>query len=108
MRDPDVGHTRFLNGGLLSGRSRPRLRRRHPPPGEPFLLVIFDHDNRRFVIEGPMTDAEAWIREVIAARRSGRRISCRVFAGSIEEAVRYCRRARRGTQWPSRSIILPP
>jgi hypothetical protein len=58
------------------------FRRPRRPPGEPFLFIIVDHDNRRFTVEAPMTDAQAWIREVIAGRRSGRQITCAAFAGS--------------------------
>jgi hypothetical protein len=72
---------------------------------EPFLLIIVDHDNRRFTIEGPMTDAEGWTRQIIAARRWRRQITCRVFPGSVKDALRICRSIRAGTRWPSGSII---
>lgn len=74
---------------------------------EPFLLVIVDHDNRRYTIEGPMTDSDGWTREIIAARRSGRQISCRVVSGSVEDAVKICKKSRAGIRWPSGSIVAP-
>lgn len=85
----------------------PRRRRVACPP---FLLCIADHDTGRFTLEGPMTDAEAWIREVIAARRAGRDITCRVLSGTADdagEAERSWTRAHGGTRWPSGSIVNP-
>jgi hypothetical protein len=84
------------------GRAR---RRRHLV--EPFLLCIIDFDHNRFTIEGPMTDAEGWIREVVAARRAGRDIVCQVVAGAPDEAAEACVHANGGTRWPSGSIVLP-
>ncbi|MGO8916132.1 MAG: hypothetical protein ACLQJR_09515 [Stellaceae bacterium] len=85
-------------------RSAPRRRRTESPP---FLLCIADHDTDRFTLEGPMTDAEAWIREVIAARRAGRDISCRVMSGTADEAATSWSRSHGGTRWPSGSIVNP-
>lgn len=82
----------------------PRRRRVACPP---FLLCIADHDTGRFTLEGPMTDAEAWIREVIAARRAGRNITCRVLPATADEAAMSCARAEGATRWPSRSIVSP-
>ena len=83
-----------------------RVRRRRSPI-EPFLLCIIDYDNNRFTIEGPMTDAEGWIREVVAARRAGRGIVCQVVAGAPDEAATAWAHANGGTRWPSGSIVLP-
>ncbi len=85
-------------------RSSPRRRRVECAP---FLLCIADHDTGRFTLEGPMTDAEAWIREVIAARRAGRNITCRVLPATADEAAMSCARAEGATRWPSRSIVSP-
>ena len=59
-----------------------------PPPSEAFLLVIVDRDTRRFTIEGPMTDAADWTREIAAARKAGRRITYRIAPGALEAAVK--------------------
>jgi len=71
------------------------------------LLCIADHDTSRFTLEGPMNDAEAWIREVIAARRAGRDITCRVLSGTPDEAAISWAQAQGGTRWPSGSIVNP-
>ncbi|MGO8920654.1 MAG: hypothetical protein ACLQJR_32575, partial [Stellaceae bacterium] len=63
----------------------------------PFLLCIVDQDTRRFTIEGPMTDAEAWIREVMAARRADRDVGCCVFSCTDGEAAMAWARAHGGT-----------
>jgi hypothetical protein len=85
-------------------RSSPRRRRTEPLP---FLLCITDHDTGRFTLEGPMTDAEAWIREVIAARRAGRDISCCVLSDTADEAAMSWAHAHGGARWPSGSIVNP-
>jgi len=81
--------------------------RRRRAASTSFLLCIADHDTGRFTIEGPMTDAEPWIREVIAARRAGRDMSCRVLPDGDEEAAISWARAQGATQWPSGSIVNP-
>jgi hypothetical protein len=98
------GSTEFIriDGEYRGGRRRPQY--------VPFLLCIADHDNGRFTIEGPMTDAEAWIREIIAARRAGREITCRAIsgtAGTCEEAASAWMSAHGGARWPPGSIVSP-
>jgi hypothetical protein len=80
--------------------------RRHPPE-QPFLLVIVDHDNRRFTVEGPMTDAEGCTREVIGARRAGRQITCRVEWGTPDDAAKQWKSRHGWQRWPSGSIVAP-
>ncbi len=100
----------------VAGAVRKRRPRSHPLPltrrryrtEVPFLLIIADHDNRRFTVEGPMTDAEDWTREVIAARRAGRQITCRVASGTPEEAAKQWKRRHGGQRWPSGLIVAPP
>jgi hypothetical protein len=82
-----------------------KRRRRRPSPL--FVLCIADHDTDRFTLEGPMTDAEIWVREVIAARRAGRDITCHVLDASPEEAAQAWMRAHGGIRWPSGSIVAP-
>ena len=100
----------------VAGAVRKRRPRSHPLPltrrryrtEAPFLLIIADHDNRRFTVEGPMIDAEDWTREVIAARRAGRQITCRVASGTPEEAAKQWKRRHGGQRWPSGLIVAPP
>jgi hypothetical protein len=73
----------------------------------PFLLCIVDEDTARFAIEGPMIDADAWIKEVIAARRAGREINCHVLEGTPDDAADIWMRSHGGTRWPSGSIVAP-
>jgi hypothetical protein len=91
--------------GAASQQPQPARRRRRRAE-EPFHLVIVDHDNDRFTVEGPMTDPERWIREVLGARRSGREITCQVLAGGPEEVATSLARIA-GTRWPSGLIVAP-
>lgn len=101
---------------IAEGAARKRKPCGHPLPltrrrfrtEEPFLLIIADDDNRRFTVEGPMVDAEDWTREVIAARRAGRQITCRVVSGTAEEAAKQWKRRHGGQRWPSGLIVAPP
>jgi hypothetical protein len=94
-------------GALSKRRTSCGYARRRRYPIAPFLLCIVDYENNRFTIEGPMTDAEAWVAEVIAARRAGRNIVCQVLAGVPDEAAEAWVQANGGTRWPSGSIVLP-
>jgi hypothetical protein len=86
---------------------RRRLYRRRHFALAPFLLCIVDEDTARFAIEGPMIDADAWIKEVIAARRAGREINCHVLEGTPDDAAEIWMRSHGGTRWPSGSIVAP-
>jgi hypothetical protein len=88
--------------------SLPLVRRRRRRREKPFHLVIVDHDNDRYTLEGPMTDAEAWIREVVAARKAGRLLTCRVLAMRPEEIEAWAAQREDGTRWPSGFIVAPP
>lgn len=64
-----------------------------------FLLVVVDHDNQTFSIEGPMTDDTSWINKVVEARKAGRNVNCSSAADSQDWATvarkaiaqfRYC------------------
>jgi hypothetical protein len=75
----------------------------------PLRLCITDHDTGRFTLEGPMSGAEAdaWIKEVIAARRANRDITCRIFPLAADQAAMEWGGADGGTHWPSGSIVNP-
>jgi hypothetical protein len=81
--------------------------RRRRAAATTFLLCIADHDTGRFTIEGPMSDAEPWIREIIGARRAGREITCHVLSGTPGEAMEGWLGSHGGTPWPPGSIISP-
>lgn len=42
----------------------------------PFVLVVTDHDQRTFSVEGPMTDDTRWNSAVVRAQESGRQVNC--------------------------------
>jgi hypothetical protein len=85
---------------------RAAVRRRRAASAS-FLLCIADHDTGRFSIEGPMSDAEPWISEVIAARRAGRDISCCVLSGTADDVALSWAHDHGGTCWPPGSIVKP-
>lgn len=43
---------------------------------DPFLLVVVDHDQKIFSVEGPMTDDTRWNSAVVSAQQSGRQVNC--------------------------------
>ena len=86
---------------------RQALSRRRGRPEESFLLIIVDHDNRRFTVEGPLTDAQSWMREIMGARRAGRRITCAVERGTPDDAAKQWKRRHGGKRWPTGSIVAP-
>jgi hypothetical protein len=94
--DPSNGLTKKPSVRQCCRRHRAKL---------PLLLRITDHDNGRYTLEGPMTEveADAWIKEVIAARRAGRNITCRV----VPEAVTAREGSDRRRHWPPGSIVHP-
>jgi hypothetical protein len=46
------------------------------PPAEPFFLIVADHDQGFFSVEGPMTDDGPWNLAAGRARENSRRIVC--------------------------------
>jgi hypothetical protein len=64
---------------------------------EPFVLIVADHDNRIFSVEGPMVDDNPWSKPVVDAQEGGkRRINCFVPGGparnDVETAAREYQR----------------
>jgi hypothetical protein len=45
-------------------------------PSGQFYLIVADHDQRSFSVEGPMTDDRPWKEAALNARNSHRRIVC--------------------------------
>ena len=52
-------------------------------PIDPFVLIVADHDNRQFSVEGPMIDDNPWSKPVVDAQEDGkRRVTCFVPGGA--------------------------
>ena len=47
------------------------------------MLVVVDHDNKTFSVEGPMTDDTPWISAVSRAQDAGREVRC--FSANLGE-----------------------
>jgi hypothetical protein len=41
-----------------------------------FILVVMDHDNKKFSVEGPMRDDRPWNDAVLQAQDAGRDVRC--------------------------------
>ena len=55
---------------------------------EPLVLIVADHDNRIFSVEGPMIDDNPWSKPVVDAQEGGkRRINCFVPGGHARTNV---------------------
>lgn len=70
-------------------------------------LLIVDHDNERYTIEGPIFDNVPWIEEIERAKRVGRQIDFRIIPtpkiGTVMNWVTELGYER----WPPKSIINP-
>jgi hypothetical protein len=71
------------------------------------ILLIVDHDTRRFTVEGPLYDHLPWIEEVRRARHAGRRIDFRAVERQSEVVVMQMGRDVGYECWPPGSIIRP-
>ncbi len=79
-------------------------------PIEPFVLIVADHDNRTFSVEGPMADDNPWSKPVVDAQEGGKRhINCFVPGGvaknDAEAAAREYKREYGYTKVPAGSIV---
>lgn len=75
-----------------------------------FLLLVADEDNGRFAIEGPMTNDQPWIAEILRAKRAGRSLTCWSVNhdhSEIEAAAREWEKMTGKTWWPQGSIVAP-
>ena len=60
---------------------------------EPFVLIVADHDNRVFSVEGPMMDDNPWSKPVVDAQDGGkRRVNCFVPGGPARTDVEIAAR----------------
>lgn len=79
-------------------------------PIDPFVLIVADHDNRTFSIEGPMVDDNPWSKPVVDAQQGGKRhINCFVPGGpartNADVAAREYQREYHYTRVPAGSIV---
>ena len=79
-------------------------------PIKPFVLIVADHDNHTFSVEGPMMDDNPWSKPVVNAQEGGkRRINCFVPEGAakhdIETAAREYQREYPYARVPAGSIV---
>lgn len=89
----------------MSAKHHQSRRRRNAAP---LFLAIVDHDTRRFTVEGPVANDEAWVLEISRAQKAGRRITFSLTRESMfEDAVSLWGSLVGYDRWPSRSIVLP-
>ena len=77
---------------------------------EPFVLIVADHDNETFSVEGPMVDDNPWSKPVVDAQEGGKRhINCFVPGGpartDVEIAAREYEREYRYQRVEPGSIV---
>ncbi len=74
----------------------------------PLYLEIVDHDTKRFAIEGPVTNDDAWIVEIYRARKAGRRLDFSLVGkDDIETHQSGMNNLADYERWPSSLIITP-
>lgn len=62
-------------------------------PIDPFVLIVADHDNRTFSVEGPMVDDNPWSKPVVDAQEDGKRhINCHVPGGAARNSIEIAAR----------------
>ena len=76
-------------------------------PGQPFFLIVTDHDRSVFAVEGPMTDDRPWQSAAREARNHRRRIACGPTGTDRDELAAEYRRAHRLAGVPPGSIVRP-
>jgi hypothetical protein len=76
-------------------------------PGQPFYLIITDHNRGVFAVEGPMTDEQPWQ----SAAREARNHQCRIVCGPTgtdrDELAAEYRRAHKLAGVPPGTIMRP-
>ena len=82
-------------------------------PTDPFFLIVADHDNRQFSVEGPMVDDNPWSKPVVDAQSDGKwRVTCFVPGGAARTDARIAAgeyiREYGYSQVPSGSIVNLP
>jgi len=79
-----------------------------PDTGSTFFLIVADHDQEFFCVEGPMTDEKPWTN---AARRSrdqfGRRVECGPNGPDRNALAAAFQRTHKFAGVPPGSILRP-
>lgn len=74
-----------------------------------FYLIIADHDNGTFTIEGPMADDTLWIAAVAAAQKSGRQVNCFTSGeGQSKDGIAESWQSEHGHKQVERGSIVSP
>jgi hypothetical protein len=79
----------------------------HPSRRKEFFLVIVDHDNRIFTVEGPMSNDDPWNAAVIAKQESGRDVRCFLGKGGPAQIIESYTRSQGYTNVERGSILDP-
>jgi hypothetical protein len=72
-----------------------------------YFVLIVDHDNERFTIEGPVFDRVPWMLEIERASGAGRQIDFRIIKFSRIIDVSKWANDLGYELWPPKSIIFP-
>jgi hypothetical protein len=74
----------------------------------PFFLIVADHDQGFFCVEGPMTDDRPWNTAARHARdQFGRRVACGPAGPDRNALAMEFRRAKKFAGVPPGSIVRP-
>jgi hypothetical protein len=74
----------------------------------PFFLIVADHDQRFFSVEGPMTDDQPWNNAARHARdQFGRRVKCGPAGTDRNALAAEFQRAEKFAGVPPGSILRP-
>lgn len=57
------------------------------PRTQPFVLIVVDHDAKKFCVEGPMVDDRSWNDAICDAQEAGRNVSCHTPGGDARSNV---------------------
>jgi hypothetical protein len=72
-----------------------------------FFLIIADHDQEFFCVEGPMTDDRPWQDGALVARNNGRKIACGPVGPDRDALAAEYRSAHKLAGVPPGSILRP-
>jgi hypothetical protein len=78
-----------------------------PDPSGGFFLIVADHDQGFFSVEGPMTDDRSWQDGARMARNDGRKITCGPSGPDRNALAAEFRRANKVAGVPPGSILRP-
>jgi hypothetical protein len=77
-------------------------------PAVPFFLIVADHDQGFFAVEGPMTDDQPWQNAARHAREAfGRRVTCGPTGPDRDALAAEFQRTEKLAGVPPGSIVRP-